>query len=83
MMTLEQLFGVKSWDELRKNGGTVKANDKVTVAWEDLNLEHHLESMSFTLKRQLNMVTIHFRYLLKSINLQKNIRFAVFHHTGN
>ena len=30
------MFGVKSWDELRKNGGTVKAKDKVTVAWEDL-----------------------------------------------
>ena len=32
---IKQLFGVKSWDELRKKGGTVKANDKVTVAWED------------------------------------------------
>ncbi|WP_338453075.1 molybdopterin-dependent oxidoreductase [Niallia oryzisoli] len=34
---IRELFGVKSWDELRKNGGTVKANEKVTVAWEDLN----------------------------------------------
>ena len=32
---IKQMFGVKSWDELRKNGGTVKASDKVTVAWED------------------------------------------------
>ncbi|MDR7076999.1 anaerobic selenocysteine-containing dehydrogenase [Neobacillus niacini] len=34
---IREMFGVKSWDELRKKGGTVKANDKVTVAWEDLN----------------------------------------------
>lgn len=33
---IRALFGVKSWDELRKNGGTVKASEKVTVAWEDL-----------------------------------------------
>ncbi|WP_053365859.1 molybdopterin-dependent oxidoreductase [Bacillus sp. FJAT-27245] len=33
---IRELFGVKSWDDLRKNGGTAKANDKVTVAWEDL-----------------------------------------------
>ncbi|MEH7275990.1 molybdopterin-dependent oxidoreductase [Neobacillus vireti] len=34
---IREMFGFKSWDELRKKGGTVKANDKVTVAWEDLN----------------------------------------------
>ncbi|MEH7179883.1 molybdopterin-dependent oxidoreductase [Neobacillus vireti] len=34
---IREMFGVKSWDELRKKGGTVKANEKVTVAWEDLN----------------------------------------------
>lgn len=33
---IRELFGVNSWNELRKNGGTVKANEKVTVAWEDL-----------------------------------------------
>ena len=33
---IREIFGVNSWDELRKNGGTVKANEKVTVAWEDL-----------------------------------------------
>lgn len=33
---IRKMFGVNSWDELRKNGGTVKASEKVTVAWEDL-----------------------------------------------
>ncbi|WP_428908033.1 molybdopterin-containing oxidoreductase family protein [Niallia sp. Krafla_26] len=33
---IRDMFGVSSWEELRKNGGTVKANEKVTVAWQDL-----------------------------------------------
>ena len=33
---IRELFGVNSWDELRKNGGTAKASEKITVAWKDL-----------------------------------------------
>lgn len=33
---IKELFNVKSWDDLRKNGGTAKANESVTVAWSDL-----------------------------------------------
>jgi anaerobic selenocysteine-containing dehydrogenase len=30
------LFGVKGWEDLRQKGGTVKAKETITVAWEDL-----------------------------------------------
>ncbi|MEH6907791.1 molybdopterin-dependent oxidoreductase [Neobacillus drentensis] len=33
---IKALFNVKSWDDLRKNGGTAKANESITVAWKDL-----------------------------------------------
>lgn len=31
-----KLFGVQGWDDLRKNGGTSKSKETITVAWEDL-----------------------------------------------
>ncbi|WP_066303735.1 molybdopterin-dependent oxidoreductase [Bacillus sp. FJAT-29814] len=33
---IKKLFNIDSWEDLRKKGGTAKASEKVTVAWEDL-----------------------------------------------
>ncbi|MCH6267644.1 molybdopterin-dependent oxidoreductase [Neobacillus citreus] len=33
---IKELFNIDSWEDLRKKGGTAKANEKITVAWEDL-----------------------------------------------
>lgn len=33
---IKELFNIESWEDLRKKGGTAKANEKITVAWEDL-----------------------------------------------
>lgn len=48
---IKELFGVKSWDDLRKNGGTAKANESITVAWQDLKFRTPSGKYEFYSKR--------------------------------
>ena len=60
-----------------------RRNESVTVAWEDLNLEHHLVSMNFILKRRLNMDIIRLPVFIEEYKAPKEYPIRCIHHTGN